>query len=74
MLAVTKGFGVGAIVAALAAGFGRIGENYAQEVVAKLSSPDRPFGVRFIGQLQTLLGYTGEPEMVHRDNLILMLR
>jgi len=25
-------------------------------------------------EFQTLLGYTGEPEMVHRDNLILMLR
>ena len=56
MLAVTKGFGVGAIVAALAAGFGRIGENYAQELIPKVTTA-RQSGitpeVHFIGHLQT---------------------
>lgn len=54
LVAVTKGFGPDAIVAAVAAGVDAIGENYAQEAVAKLEalagSPGRP--VHFIGQIQ----------------------
>jgi hypothetical protein len=52
LLAVTKGFGPEAIEAALAAGCNAIGENYAQELVAKR---DAAAGaeVHFIGQLQT---------------------
>jgi uncharacterized pyridoxal phosphate-containing UPF0001 family protein len=53
VLPVTKTWGVEWCMAAHGAGCREVGENYAQEVVAKLSSPDRPFGVRFIGQLQT---------------------
>jgi pyridoxal phosphate enzyme (YggS family) len=52
ILPVTKSFGPEAVVAALAAGCTAVGENYAQEVVAKrevLSGVE----VHFIGQLQT---------------------
>ena len=67
ILAVTKGHPVGAVRAALAAGFTAVGENYAQELVAKAAeldpAPVAPYGGRrprgiapewhFIGQLQT---------------------
>lgn len=56
ILPVTKGFGPEAIVAARAAGCRSIGENYAQELVAKRDVLDRRGGsleVHFIGQLQT---------------------
>jgi PLP dependent protein len=52
LLAVTKGFGPEAIDAALAAGCHAIGENYAQELVAKRASAVAA-EVHFIGQLQT---------------------
>lgn len=53
VLAVTKTFGLDAVRAAMTAGADGIGENYAQELVAKLSDvPDVP-PVHFIGQLQT---------------------
>jgi PLP dependent protein len=56
LIAVTKGFGADALDAALAAGCSMVGENYAQELVAKIAV--RPAGrdaleVHFIGQLQT---------------------
>lgn len=54
LVAVTKGFGADAIRAAVAAGADAIGENYAQEAVAKLAelggAPGAP--VHFIGQIQ----------------------
>jgi pyridoxal phosphate enzyme (YggS family) len=53
VLPVTKTFGVEACWAAHRAGCTEVGENYAQEVVAKLGGQDLPFGVHFIGQLQT---------------------
>lgn len=56
VVAVTKTFGVDAILAAAAAGCDGIGENYAQELVAKWSTlpPDAAVPpVHFIGQLQT---------------------
>ncbi|MDP2290911.1 MAG: YggS family pyridoxal phosphate enzyme [Actinomycetota bacterium] len=53
VLPVTKTFGVEACWAAVHAGCTAVGENYAQEVVAKLGGIERPFGVHFIGQLQT---------------------
>jgi uncharacterized pyridoxal phosphate-containing UPF0001 family protein len=53
VLPVTKTFGVDACWAAYRAGCPAVGENYAQEIVAKLGGIDRPFGVHFIGQLQT---------------------
>jgi pyridoxal phosphate enzyme (YggS family) len=56
VLAVTKGFGPDVVTAAVAAGCTSIGENYAQELVAKRAVIDasvpRP-EVHFIGQLQT---------------------
>lgn len=56
VLAVTKGFGIDAVLAAQAAGFAAIGENYAQELLTKLDGLDvaaRPFAVHFIGRLQS---------------------
>jgi pyridoxal phosphate enzyme (YggS family) len=52
VLAVTKGFGADAIEAAIAAGCRAIGENYAQELLAKRAAAARA-EVHFIGQLQT---------------------
>ena len=53
VLPVTKTFGIEACWAAHRAGCSAVGENYAQEVVAKLGGAPLPFGVHFIGQLQT---------------------
>ena len=53
VLPVTKTFGVEACFAAFEAGCSNVGENYAQEIVSKLGGIERPFGVHFIGQLQT---------------------
>ena len=53
VLPVTKTFGIEACWAAHRAGCAAVGENYAQEVASKLGAPDLPFGVHFIGQLQT---------------------
>ena len=56
LIAVTKGFGLDAVTAAVAAGCTSIGENYAQELRDKfaLMPADRVHPqVHFIGQLQT---------------------
>jgi len=53
VLPVTKTFPVEACWAAHRAGCTAVGENYAQEVVAKLGAGGFPFGVHFIGQLQS---------------------
>lgn len=53
VLPVTKTFGIEACWAAYHAGCTAVGENYAQEVVAKLGGIERPFEVHFIGQLQS---------------------
>ena len=52
VVAVTKGFGPGAVAAAVRAGLSDIGENYAQEMLRKLDAA--PPGVRwhFLGELQ----------------------
>jgi pyridoxal phosphate enzyme (YggS family) len=54
IVAVTKGFGTEAVEAAIAVGLDDIGENYAQELLAKLAplGADRP-RVHFIGRLQS---------------------
>jgi PLP dependent protein len=54
ILAVTKGFGPEALAIAGDLGLHDVGENYAQELIAKLQ-PIRPTGLRihFIGRLQT---------------------
>ena len=58
LVAVTKGFAEEAVAAALAAGADGIGENYAQEMVAKaaaldasapVAGPERPFSERIAG-------------------------
>ena len=54
VVAVTKGFGVDAIEAAVAAGCSDVGENYAQELIAKVTAVRGPAPrVHFIGHLQT---------------------
>lgn len=55
IIAVTKGFGLDAARAAIGAGCHGVGENYAQETVAKFGSmaaADRP-EIHFIGHLQS---------------------
>jgi hypothetical protein len=54
ILAVTKGFGPEAVRAALAVGLADVGENYAQELVAKADELQAPEGLRwhFIGRMQ----------------------
>ena len=75
VLPVTKSFGVEACWAAYRAGCTAVGENYAQEVVSKLGGIERPFGVHFIGQLQTnkvrqLAGIVSVYETVDRPSLV----
>ncbi len=53
VMAVTKTFGADAVRAAMAAGCDSIGENYAQELVAKFTEVDPRPPVHFIGQLQS---------------------
>jgi pyridoxal phosphate enzyme (YggS family) len=54
VVAVTKGFGADAVDAAVGAGCQRIGENYAQELLAKLAELDGPRPeVHFVGRLQS---------------------
>ena len=53
VLAVTKGHPVEVVRAAVEAGLTAVGENYAQELVAKLADADLDVAVHFIGQLQT---------------------
>lgn len=56
LIAVTKGFGADAVEAAVAAGCTAIGENYAQELVAKMANLAADLArpeVHFIGRLQT---------------------
>ncbi len=52
VLPVTKAFGPDAVEAAIAAGCTSVGENYAQELLAKRAALER-VEVHFIGQLQT---------------------
>lgn len=55
IVAVTKGFGGEAVLTAASAGIADVGENYAQELVAKVATAPQPPGVRwhFLGHLQT---------------------
>lgn len=78
VVAVTKGFGPEAPTAALAAGLHRIGESYAQELVAKWPEVVVPEGVEpdvhFIGRLQrnkvrTVAGLVGTYQSVDRRSL-----
>lgn len=74
VLPVTKTFPVEACRAALAAGCEAVGENYAQEVVAKMAGLEDRIPVHFIGQLQTnkvrmLVPYVTVFETVDRASL-----
>jgi PLP dependent protein len=77
LLAVTKTFSAAAIAAAMAAGCRGIGENYAQELVGKVSGiplTERP-EIHFIGRLQTnkvkmLAGVVDVFETVDRPSLV----
>ena len=57
VLAVTKGFGPGALVAARAAGLSQVGENYAAELLAKRGADETagfaPLRWHFLGAIQT---------------------
>lgn len=53
LIAVTKTFGVDAINAAFTAGCEGIGENYAQELLAKIDEGIPPIDVHFIGTVQS---------------------
>jgi pyridoxal phosphate enzyme (YggS family) len=53
VLAVTKGFGPDAVEAAMAAGLGAVGENYAQELLDKAAALDAQPEWHFIGRLQS---------------------
>lgn len=75
VLPVTKMFPIEACWAASRAGCTAVGENYAQEVVAKFTGVDRPFGIHFIGQLQTnkvrqLAPFIAVYESVDRPSLV----
>ena len=81
LVAVTKTFGPEAMLAAAAAGCDGVGENYAQEAVAKLAALDAAglLGeippLHFIGQLQTnkvraLAGSVAVFETVDRPSLV----
>ena len=74
VLPVTKGFGPEAIEAALAAGCTAIGENYAQELLAKRDAAAKA-EVHFIGQLQTnkvrqIAGLVDVYETVDRERVV----
>ena len=53
LIAVTKTFGVEAIMAARDAGCDGVGENYAQELLAKIDEGIPPIDVHFIGAVQS---------------------
>jgi len=77
IMAVTKGFGPEAVLAAQAAGLDLIGENYAQEMVAKASAVhvERPLEWHFLGRLQrnkvrSLVGLVHVWQSIDRVELI----
>lgn len=75
VLPVTKTWPVDRCMAAFRAGCPAVGENYAQEVVAKFEGVERPFDIRFIGQLQSnkvrlLVPYVAVYESVDRASLV----
>ena len=75
LIAVTKTFGVDAIVAAREAGCDGVGENYAQELLAKIDEGIPPIDVHFIGALQSnkvrqLAGHVALWQSVDRESVI----
>jgi pyridoxal phosphate enzyme (YggS family) len=77
IMAVTKGFGPEAVLAAQAAGLDLIGENYAQEMVAKAAAVhvEHPLEWHFLGRLQrnkvrSLVGLVHVWQSIDRVELI----
>ena len=79
IVAVTKGFGVEAVRASVTAGLVRVGENYAQELIAKAADlgtdPPTPPEWHFLGRLQSnkvrqLAGIVDVWESVDRAELV----
>jgi hypothetical protein len=77
IMAVTKGFGPEAVLAAQAAGLDLIGENYAQEMVAKAAAVhvEHPLEWHFLGRLQrnkvrSLVGLVHVWQSIDREELI----
>lgn len=75
LIAVTKTFGVDAIVAARDAGCDGVGENYAQELLAKVAEGIPPIDVHFIGAVQSnkvrqLAGHVALWQSIDRESVI----
>ena len=78
ILAVTKGHPVEVVEAAAAVGLTAVGENYAQELLAKFEGRSFDLAVHFIGQLQTnkvrqIAALVAVYETVDRASLIVEL-
>ena len=75
LVAVTKSFGLDALHAALGAGCDGVGENYAQELLEKISLGLPSIDVHFIGALQSnkvrlLAGHIALWQSVDRDSVV----
>ena len=75
LVAVTKSFGIDALRAALTAGCDAVGENYAQELLEKISEGAPSIDVHFIGALQSnkvrmLAGHIALWQSVDRDSVV----
>ena len=75
LIAVTKTFGVDAIMAARDAGCDGVGENYAQELLAKIAKGIPPIDVHFIGAVQSnkirqLAGHVSLWQSIDRESLM----
>lgn len=75
LIAVTKSFGADAVQAAVDAGCDGIGENYAQELLDKVSVGRPAIPVHFIGHIQSnkvrsLIGHVDVWQSVDRDSVV----
>jgi pyridoxal phosphate enzyme (YggS family) len=75
LIAVTKSFGIDALRAASSAGCDGVGENYAQELLEKISVGLPSIDVHFIGALQSnkvrsLAGHIALWQSVDRDSVV----
>ena len=75
LVAVTKSFGIDAVHAASRAGCDAVGENYAQELLEKVSEGAPSIGVHFIGALQSnkvrlLAGHIALWQSVDRESVV----
>ena len=75
LVAVTKSFGIDALRAASSAGCDAVGENYAQELLEKVTEGLPPIDVHFIGALQSnkvrlLAGHVALWQSVDRESVV----